>query len=278
MGTLIALQKDIIWCSQPATPPEPDVPDGKTVTPINDVEIWLSCAGLNNTGYTTLSEVLADTGILRAVLNDNNATDYLVRSKQFASDVCANATAMSYIGLNNYASNTLLADATWCSAICNSTYFESVLNAKVPTMTSNTTPSGECFGSSYDNAYYLAFDNSQSTYWNCTDSATLPQYVGYDFKTPTLCKKAIIAQPLSGGSAYYISVSNCKIQGYDGTNWIDIKTGITLNWGETQVVDFSTNETKYEKYNLLIPAYNISSSTTHNISIYTLQFYGRADI
>ena len=118
------------------------VPDGSTVTPTDDIQTLLNCANIWDKSYTTLTELLSDSTSLQAVISSNNAIDYLVRSTTFASDVTADSTAMSYIGLNNYASNTLLGDATWCSAICNSTYFESVLNVKVPTMTSATTPSG----------------------------------------------------------------------------------------------------------------------------------------
>lgn len=122
MGTLIALQKDIIWCSQPATPPEPDVPDGKTVTPINDVETWLSCAELQSTGYTTLQEVLADSSVLLAVIAADNAVDYLVRSTDFATDICANQNAIMAIDSSNYASDTLFADPTWHDALVASSY------------------------------------------------------------------------------------------------------------------------------------------------------------
>jgi hypothetical protein len=80
------------------------------------------------------------------LVSSNNAADYMARSTSWASSVTANASAMTKIGANDYCADKLLADSTWRNAICNSTYFENVLTAKTPTMTSNTTPSGEVFG------------------------------------------------------------------------------------------------------------------------------------
>lgn len=329
-----------------------NIPDGKTVTPINDVTIWQQCAGIANPTYTTLSEVLADTGILQTLMASNNAVDYLVRCKdfikksliptmtsnttpsgvasasgevsgreayrafdgdnstswrssnatsgqsgdawidyefasnyapkymqlsmndgtivtgwsytiQYSSDgvtytdyetktpgavadisevmnvplckhirfkftnrncktgsgtylhlittlqfynveegVCDNVNAMTYIGQNNYASNTLLGDSDWRTAICNSTYFESVLNVKVPTMTSNTTPSGEVSAKDYNsgNLPYYAFDgkNTSPYYWRASSN---PSWIKYDFgKTAKFYLVGVMNQSGSGRS------------------------------------------------------------------------------
>ena len=131
------------------------VPDGSTVTPTDDIQTWLHCANILDKSYTTLNNVLADSTTLLALISNNNAADYMVRSTTWATNVCANSTAMTDIGSNNYCANTLLTDSTWRTAICNSTYFESVLNVKVPTMTSNTTPSGYVASS---NNYLSGFD------------------------------------------------------------------------------------------------------------------------
>ena len=144
------------------------IPDGRTITPVNDVQTLLHCAGIFDKGYTVLSQLIADTASLYSVITDNNAIDYLVRSTAFASGICGDSTSMTYIGSDNYAANTLLGNNTWLNAICNSTYFENVLNVKVPTMTSNTTPSGiaSATASGVDHEPYKAFDGNTSTYWN----------------------------------------------------------------------------------------------------------------
>jgi len=317
-----------------------NIPDGRTVEPTDDIQIWLNCANIWDKTYTTLAEVLADTDTLSALIASENAVDYMVRSTtwavatalvpkmtsnntpeglcfassvsgsypiwrafdrddstewgpadanvpqyvgykftsakcvkrvvirpdasssatppgqsinafsiqasndnntwdtlltdsipyentpsnhaynltndteylyyrlyisskvwgwgtsvktlQFTTEegVCDNSTAMTYIGLNNYAANTLLADATWCEAIAKSEYFESVLNKKSPNMTSNTTPSGVCTanfaGGLVEGQAYNGFDGNTSTYtfyWSAVLANVLDGYIEYDFGT-----------------------------------------------------------------------------------------------
>jgi hypothetical protein len=99
--------------------------DGSTVTPTDVVATWLACAGLHQS-YTTIGEVLADSGVLYALINSTNAVDYMVRSTTWASSVCANQTAMNYIGNNNYCADTLIANSTWKNALVNSAYADEV--------------------------------------------------------------------------------------------------------------------------------------------------------
>ena len=158
------------------------VPEGSTALPTDDVQILLHCAEIWDKSYTTISELLADSTSLSTVVASNNAIDYLVRSTTFASNVTADSTAMSYIGLNNYASNTLIDDSTWLTAIAESAYIESIMNVKVPTMTSDTAPSGTCISSSVysSNSAYKAFDGDDSTFWAPLANST-NNYVGYTF-------------------------------------------------------------------------------------------------
>ena len=58
-------------------------PDGKTVTPTDDIQTWLECGGIKGKSYTTLDEVLADHETLQKLIIDENAVDYMVRSKKF---------------------------------------------------------------------------------------------------------------------------------------------------------------------------------------------------
>jgi len=112
------------------------IPDGSTVTPVNDIQTWLLCAGIKNKPYTTLAEVIADSQTLLSLISDNNAVDYMVRSTSFASDTCADALAMLYIGEDNYCATALQADNTWNTAITGSSYSDLVLIP--PTASSHT--------------------------------------------------------------------------------------------------------------------------------------------
>jgi len=254
------------------------IPDGSTVTPTDDIQTWLHCANIWDKSYTTLAEVLADTTTLSALISDNNATDYLVRSTTWASGICADSTAMTYIGLNNYCANKLLADATWCDAICNSVYFESVLNVKIPTMTSDTTPSGVASASSVygvDNPAWLGFDGIYDVIgdsWCCANGQTSNQYLAYEFTN----SKKIYSVKLHGHptSATW-NPKNIKFQYYDNDSWVDVPNSATVfpSTTDTQTYVYSTpvESTKHRLF--ITDSYN--SSMVH---ISSLQFYGREDV
>ena len=250
------------------------IPTGSTATPTDDIQTLLNCADIWDKSYTTLSELLADTTTLQAVISSNNAIDYLVRSTTWASGMCANSTAMSYIGLNNYASNTLLADSTWCNAICNSTYFESVLNVKVPIMTSDNTPSGECFASSNNNLAYKVFDGIETgaTAWYTSGNGVVGDYVGYDFGSNKKIYKAIVKSQYNTASDPRLK--NYKYQGFNGTTWVDISAEITAPtlttvWSQETLL----NAGDYSKVRLYS-----TSALGDQLFIFALQFYGRADV
>lgn len=255
------------------------VPDGKTVTPTDDVQILLACAGITDKSYTMISELLADSVSLATVISDNNAMDYLVRSTTWASDVCGDSSAMSYIGLNNYASNTLLGDSTWCSAICNSTYFESVLNVKVPTMTSNTTPSGVASGTSIDGAnynYYQAFSSSTSYGWNPGGSDRYTGKVWYQFtkNQKIYCADIRRNNGASGTTNVKIITSN------DGTNWTNLNANAVItnsvgNFNTANIFVFN-DILNYDRYG--IQMISSSSGTPNDGNGYKAYFYGRADV
>lgn len=399
--------------------PTPAVPDGKTVTPINDVTIWQQCAGIANPTYTTLAEVLADTGILQTLMASNNAVDYLVRCKDWAGkalvptmtsnttpsgvvsvssnsnnyegwkafnkdessgwiplnddtsryiqydfeksvtiqsiqtigvgsdnskiytatlkgsnngidyvdldssiqvkfgntifnktisnanayryyklvytnsttgvyshgsgmklqlyneNLCDSSNAMTYIGQNNYASNTLLADSDWRDAICNSTYFESVLNVKVPIMTSNTTPSGECFAK---DAYtslqpYLAFNNDLNTAVHSSNYASIVNwYVGYEFTSPV--KVYLMKYTISQAQLQAVSAS-IKLQSTnDRVTFTDNSDAESVSIPASQRVSGSIKAIKnideYSNY--------VMTSYGKGITVHECQFYGREDV
>lgn len=243
------------------------VPEGSTVLPTDDIQTWLACAGITDKSYTTLNEVLADSTTLLALISDNNASDYLVRSTTWASGITADSTAMTDIGANNYCADTLLADSTWATAICNSTYFESVLNAKVPTMTGDTTPSGVAYilpsnaGSGYE--AYKAFDGDSSTM--SAVSGTLPRRLGYQFIQPVNVKK-VVAYSNYANTTGILRASN------DNSTWEEIKI---LNH------DSQTKEYIITESSEAFTYWEIESTQEYSwgsFDMYSLQFYGRTDV
>lgn len=250
-------------------------PEGSTVLPTDDVQIWLACASITDKAYTTISQVLADTSTLSTLIASNNAVDYMARSTTWASDVCADSTAMSYIGLNNYCSNSLIAVSDWINAIANSVYIESVLNVKAPVMTGTTTPSGEVlysttYGSTYDG--WKAFDGNPATEWASASTNYQNQYIGYDFKRSVKISAFMIQNtPQSGvGSSY--PFKDFKLQKYTN-DWADVQSYTNPSGVGVKTMFVTNNPIESEKFRVYGNAYGKAL-----VSAAEIQFYGREDV
>lgn len=261
------------------------IPDGSTVTPTDDIQIWLNCANIWDKAYTTIGEVLADLTTLSALISSSNAVDYLVRSTTWASSVCADSSAMTYIGLNNYASNTLLADSTWCNAICNSTYFESVLNVKVPTMTGATTPSGEVINSLAEGGVdgYKAFDGDDSSEFisfgaTKSTSPNVEKFIGYDFgRNVYICKARILKAPNRPYSSGTIKGQSSA----DNSIWADASSDVPfVSTSSAEWMEIIMSASTFCRYFRLFTnsGNRTNSSNQIQIDVYTVQFYGREDV
>ena len=244
------------------------VPNGSTVTPTDDIQTWLKCANLNKS-YTTISQVLADTNTLSVLISDNNASDYLARSTTWTSDVCSNESAMTYIGLNDYCARKLLSDSTWLEAICNSEYFEEVLNVKVPTMTSNTTPYGEASVNNYymQNEAYKAFDNNAETAWS-TGAGITSGWIYYKFPKPVIVNQFEVFN--SDGSTKDIIIQGSN----DGSDdsWTDLCSYTLPQQIDTNTKYKINNNNPYLYYRCYIV-----NSRNDWIGLNHLQFYGREE-
>lgn len=249
-----------------------DIPNGSTITPTDDIQIWLHCANIWDKSYTTITQVLNDASTLQALIASNNAADYMARSSTWVSSVTTDSSAMTYIGLDDYCSAALLADSTWLSAICSSTYFESILNVKVPTMTSNNTPSGEVTSSSNHSttAAYSAFDKSTPYWMPAVGSSN--SWIRYEFDEP-VCVNLISYNFQRVGSPGNPSVI---FQGSnDGNTWTDISNSITLS-GTVQENIPVQNATKYKYYQMLNDSGKLYPSGGNLYHVVELQYYGRS--
>ena len=242
-------------------------PTGSTITPTDDVETLLLCAEVWDSTLTTIAAVISDASALSAVIASNNAVDYLVRSTTWVSDFTSDSTAMSYIGLNNYASNTLLANSTWCTGICSSIYKESVFNVKIPTMTSNTTPSGECYGG--------IGTGTSANAWQATNATGLSLqsngsniYFAYKFTSP------VKVFYITGKSAR--TTTGTILVGTDNDNYEII--------GEAEAMQYDSSGTPYPFERIVTPSnakntFKILCTTTGVYSaLIDVQFYGREDV
>jgi hypothetical protein len=245
-----------------------DLPEGSTATPTDDIQIWLHCADIWDKNYTSISEIFSDASTLQTLIASNNAADYMARSTNWASSVCANSNAMTYIGVNDYCANKLLANSTWCTAICNSIYFESVLNAKVPTMTSNTAPSGTANSSSNNSnsAAYYAFDGASTVWFPAVDATN--NWVSYQFT-----KQIRLAKVVATLGSWKGPTLTFKIQAYNGSKWVDLGTMTNESTPSTKTVIINNN-TKYQAFRLFTASVMLPQSG-YSINVNELQFYGR---
>ena len=259
-----------------------DIPDGATETPTDDVQTWLHCANIWDKQYTTVSQVVADKTTLNALVQNENANDYLVRSTTFSTTLCennANNEAMYYLGLYDGCANKLLADDYWSNAIysadvklTNGDYlFEKVLNFKVPTMTSYTEPEGEVSASSQwtiSEPPYKAFDNNYNTFW--ASGSKIPAWIQYIFKAKNKVKMIVFALGNGWG------MKDCILQGSnDGVSFTDIKsfTNTETTPKKDVKVICSDNMNAYLYYRLYIS----TASTNSGATLSKLQFYGREE-
>lgn len=254
------------------------IPDGKTVTPVNDIQTWLKCGGITDKSYTTISEVLADEQTAILLIADTNAVDYLVRSTSWVSNVVANKYAMSCIGLSLYCADTLLANSTWRTAICNSSYYESVLNVKIPVMTSYTTPSGVA-GQSGSSTNYDAWkamqghDNGEYDRWVVQGQNG---YIQYKFTSAVKAFKVQFKQrakarkSLDGTHACSLMVQGSN----DGTNFTTIYT-ISLSTSTVDNVEkYIINPSiGYQYYRMQFSGYNVTYSPNVYCGLTLLQMY-----
>ena len=258
------------------------------ITSPNDIGMWLSCGNVNK-DYTTIEEVLNDITVLESLINSEQAIDYLVLSTNWASVITSNQTAMNYIGLNNNSANTLLADSTWFNAIVNSDYFESVLNVKVPTMTSNTAPSGECIGNKYEVNYplYQAFHESLD---HVVLQPNSNAYIGYDFKRQVSIVK--IGYRVATDKNYNVNAVFSIYGSNDNVSWTKIGGDYTVvpsNYDKWNYYVLNS-PVNYRSYKLVPTTYSNTfyySGTGWNdgstyqgstFRVSNLQFYGREDL
>ena len=102
------------------------VPDGATVTPVNDITTWLKTAEISKQySYTTIEQVIEDSTCTQSLMNNENAMKYLARSTEFANAICANEAAMTYLGQSAYVDNTVLNSDSWKQSIKASEYCRS---------------------------------------------------------------------------------------------------------------------------------------------------------
>ena len=221
-----------------------------------------------------MNEVLADSVTYNALLGDSNACAYMKRSTTWSTDICTSQYAMNLLGQYDTACDALLSDSTWASAIANSTYWESVLITKVPTMTSDTTPSGECLidGTPTGNAVpYKAFDGDSSTFCHPVNLTSDAGYIGYKFPYKVIVEKIAITPRYIGGQSGFVK-GFVFAGSNDGVTYTDLYSGTHANDGNKEIYTVP-NTTAYQYF--IVRRNGASYTGDGSMQIVELQFYGR---
>ena len=158
-----------------------------------------------------------------------------------------------------------------------------VFSQEIPTMTSNTSPSGiASASSSYSSSYYpwKAFDGEDESgtdsRWISYPTGTYAsQWISYEFEsTVTISGYSIV--PEIGGCVDR-SPNTWYFQGYDGSSWVslDYRTGYTISDWETDYDrQFIIKDPQsYSKYRLYVTAVNGSDV----VSIRKLRMHESSD-
>ena len=256
--------------------------DGATATPLNDVATWLRTDSTGSSlaaGYTTLSQLIDDPNTLRALMADESAMQYLTRSTGFADEGCANETFMTLLGQSKHVDSTVLNSDIWSSAICDSSYFELVLKDKVPTMTSNTIPSGKVTASvePYEGIYYPfhAFDGDNTTKWvaDTTEISDNTAWIQYEFTNQICVKKfRIVSSPDK-----YLMEKLILQASNDGIvfNKLFEKTFGNISNSEEFIFNIN-NKNFYKVYRIVGTGMYTSIALQPYVQIAELQLYGRS--
>lgn len=214
-------------------------PNGKTVTPTDDIQTWLECGGIKGRSYTTLDEVLADHETLQKLISDENAVDYMLRSKTWIKQE-ALVPAMT--------SNTTPEGNVYAYGTYSSTY-----------------------------PAYQAFDSNLASGWAGPDDGDTTAWICYKFAAPKIVRKARITYGTANDSrkfnAFSIQGSNNTTNGQDGT-WTDLTpTNLSTRLLSSGYDEFEVdcNGVEYQAYRVYV------TSKTGIATVYGLQFYSLAD-
>ncbi len=207
----------------------------------DDWQTWLTKAGLNPSSYPNLDAVVSNQSIMQTLANSTNAVDYMIKCTGTIMGAVTNSViAMTEIGKSSYAMDKVIASEHWTKFILMNPNAIAGLDASnpitIPTMTSNTVPSGVC-GASINNATAWKVFTALNTalYW-WEGNGVFPQNIGYKYTTPCWIYKVRII-----GNTNNDGVKTVKIQGSDdGINYVDVSSNFVIPidfTGTTKVLD-----------------------------------------
>ena len=200
---------------------------------------WIAFkAGLNPADYadmtavvassTAMTAVVASSTAMTAVIANSTALAAVVASSTAMTAVVASSTAMTAVAASSTAMTAVVASSTACAAIKASSTAITALDSSspitVPTMSSNTDPSGVATDSVSSENAYVCFDGNGITFDDISGSAN--NWIRYQFSAAVWCYKFSIQSNRS--SFFDRQTKNFKVQySSDGSTWNDALVGST---------------------------------------------------
>lgn len=139
-------------------------------------------------------------------------------------------------------------------------------NNLVPSMTSNTAPSGQVIYSAQttDHEAFRAFDGDENTTW---EPGAATGYIGYKFEVATIITRMFI----TGNAPVGGSPSSFQIQGSNnGTSWTTLLSAQNFSWYNNEVKDLPFgNSDGYLYYRILV-----TSTNGGNLKVPEVQMFG----
>lgn len=135
-----------------------------------------------------------------------------------------------------------------------------IINA-IPTMTSNTAPSGIVSASSTSttSAEYKAFNKVTTDYWQSGGSSAVPSWLRYDFSEP----KVIVRYSILNDTVSLTAPKSWTFEGSnDGTNWTVLDTRTNFTGFQNNIVSYfdANNTVAYRYYRLYVTAFTGDAS------------------
>ena len=254
----------------------------------NWLQNWIE-AGRVTQSFSTLDEVLASEITVRQLMTIHASVDvlkdWMLDDTSVVDTFVANATAMKWMGLRDYAYDTLTSGVDGLEEkILASENWEYALKDHVPKMTSNTAPYGEVTASAVDSPThdaYKVFDSSYSrdenrwvTQANTSDSS----WIQYAFNKPICIKKMMVHEytdTVWNNEQSNLRNTNVTLLGSnDNADWVDLATFLLdKSNGNTDVYFNVDNNDAYKYYRL---SFSGPNGIGTYITIAELQFYGRS--
>ena len=250
-----------------------------TVDASSPLKSWLD-SGRVKESFSTLDEVFASEITVRQLMTIHASVDvlkeWMLAEPEIIDVFVANATAMKWIGLRDYAYDTLTNGVVGLeNKILASENWEYALKDHVPVMTSDTEPYGESYTNSIYNSVNKAYKAFNEVLEQAYDSWVSAQnsetkYIQYRFVNPICIRRVYIAAWYEDTRLkdFQILASN------DGTNWEELYIG--THKVQADINDGASYDIPNINYYLYYRLVCISNYSPYSYAINKLQFYGRS--